>query len=318
MENEGRRRRAWIESLSSFFVTTIDQSDIVPKTAFHRYHHLNQLVFGEIEASAQKIERTPALVAAQNLDHIVLRLYTSGNTNVGICGATTEITQESFVAFDLSQPIVSTTRGMTGLNLAVPRRCLEDRIGDASAWHGQIIPTASSPIAKLMADHMRNVSACLRDASPEQMRHIIPATIALSNAMFLGEHDSAYDKNVVTGIAIRQFIEENLPRVDADIVMARFAISRTPLYKIFESDGGIYSYIRNRRLARAMQILAQPGDRKQQIAAVGYSLGFENDRVFSRAFRRKYGLNPSEVDHETQSRVHIARESLLLSWMKDL
>ncbi|OAS23657.1 hypothetical protein A5481_16330 [Methylobacterium platani] len=150
------------------------------------------------------------------------------------------------------------------------------------------------------------------------MRHIIPATIALSNAMFLGEHDSAYDKNVVTGIAIRQFIEENLPRVDADIVMARFAISRTPLYKIFESDGGIYSYIRNRRLARAMQILAQPGDRKQQIAAVGYSLGFENDRVFSRAFRRKYGLNPSEVDHETQSRVHIARESLLLSWMKDL
>lgn len=318
IEDEARRRRAWIESLSSFFVTHIDEDAVVPRSAFHRYHHMNQLVFGEIEASPQMIERTPALVAAQNLDHVVLRLYTSGQTNIGVGGRTTEIVEESFVVFDLSQPIVSETKGMTGLNLAVPRRYFEDRIGDVSAWHGQVVPTASSPVTRLMADHFRNVSLCLREASPAQMSHIIPATIALGNAMFLSERDSAYNRQAVTGIAIRQFIEEQLTRVDAEMVMARFGISRTPLYKLFEGDGGLYAYIRNRRLARAMQILAQPGERKPQIATIGYALGFENDRVFSRAFRRKYGLNPSEVDRESQSRFHLERESLLLSWMKDL
>ena len=279
---------------------------------------MNQLVFGEIRASPQTIERTSALVATQNLDHFVLRLYTSGHTNIGFGGQTTEIVEESFVVFDLSRPIVSETKGMTGLNLAVPRRYLEDRIGDVSTWHGQVVPSASSPITRLMADHFRNVSLCLREASPAQMSHIIPATIALSNAMFLSERDSAYNQPAVIGIAIRQFIEEHLPRVDADMVMARFGISRTPLYKLFEEDGGLYAYIRNRRLARAMQILARPGERKTQIAAIGYALGFENDRVFSRAFRRKYGLNPSEVDRESQSRFHLEQESLLLSWMKDL
>lgn len=317
--NDGRRRRAWIESLSSFFVTTIAPESVVPITAFHRYHHMNQLVFGEIDASPQTIERTPAMVAAQNLDHVVLRLYTSGRTNILTAGNAAEITQPSFVTFDLSQPILSETKGMTGLNLAIPRRLLEGRVGDVSAWHGQIVPTASSPIARLLADHFQNVSACLRTATPAQMSHIVPATTALCNALFLSEADSAYNKTAVTGIAMRQFIDEHLATIDAEMLMARFAISRTPLYKLFEADGGVYAYIRERRLARAMEVLTRlTANRRPMIARLAFECGFENERVFSRAFRRKYGLNPSEVDAERRPEIQREHTSLLLSWMKDL
>ena len=319
ISDDGRRRRAWIESLSSFFITTIDPEAVVPTTAFHRYHHMNQLVFGEIDASAQTIERTPALVASQNLDHVVLRLYTSGRTNISIAGNAAEITRPSFVTFDLSQPILSETKGMTGLNLAVPRRLLEGRVGDISAWHGQILPAASSPITKLLADHFQNVSACLRTASPAQMSHIVPATTALCNALFLSEADSAYNQVAVTGIAMRQYIDENLATIDAEMLMDRFAISRTPLYKLFEADGGVYAYIRDRRLARAMQVLTRAdASRRPMIARLAFECGFENERVFSRAFRRKYGLNPSEVDGNRLPEIERERTSLLLSWMKDL
>lgn len=319
ISDDGRRRRAWIASLSSFFVTTIDPDAVVPTTAFHRYHHMNQLVFGEIDASAQTIERTPAMVAAQNLDHVVLRLYISGQTNISIAGHATEITQPAFVTFDLSQPILSETKGMTGLNLAIPRRLLEGRVGDVSAWHGQIVPTASSPITKLLADHFQNVSACLRSATPAQMSHIVPATTALCNALFLSEADSAYNKAAVTGIAMRQFIDEHLATIDAEMLMAHFAISRTPLYKLFEADGGVYAYIRERRLARAMQALTRSGaSRRPMIARLAFECGFENERVFSRAFRRKYGLNPSEVDGGCLPEMEREHTSLLLSWMKDL
>ncbi|WP_246776021.1 helix-turn-helix transcriptional regulator [Methylobacterium aquaticum] len=313
------RRRAWIDTLSSFFVTQIDPEAIVPTTAFHRYHHMNQLVFGEIDASPQTIERTPALVAAQNIDHVVLRLYTSGRTNISIAGQAHEITQESFVTFDLSQPILSETKGMTGLNLAIPRRLLEGRVGDVSAWHGQILPSASSPITKLLADHFRNVSACLRTATPAQMSHIVPATTALCNALFLSEADSAYNHAAVTNIAIRQFIDENLATIDVEILMARFALSRTPLYKLFEADGGVYAYIRDRRLSRAMQVLSRSSaGRRPMIARLAYECGFENERVFSRAFRRKYGLNPSEINASSLPLTDREHASLLLSWMKDL
>lgn len=319
ISDDGRRRRAWIDSLSSFFVTTIDPDAVVPTSAFHRYHHMNQLVFGEIDASPQTIERTPTMVAAQNLDHVVLRLYTSGHTNISIAGTAAEITQPSFVTFDLSQPILSETKGMTGLNLAIPRRLLEGRVGDVSAWHGQIVPTASSPITKLLADHFRNVSACLTSATPAQMSHIVPATIALCNALFLSEADSAYNKAAVTSIAMRQFIDEHLAIIDAEMLMARFAISRTPLYKLFEADGGVYAYIRERRLARAMQMLSRSSvGRRPMIARLAFECGFENERVFSRAFRRKYGLNPSEVDAGRLPEIEREHSSLLLSWMKDL
>lgn len=312
--NDGRRRRAWIESLSSFFVTTINPDAVVPTSAFHRYHHMNQLVFGEIKASPQSIERKLAMVATQNLNHLVLRLYTSGHTNISIASNTAEIRQPSFVAFDFSQPILSETKGMTGLNHAIPRRLLESRVDDVSAWHGQIVPTASSPIAKLLADHFRNVCACLRASTPAQMSHIVPATTALCNALFLSEADSAYNMAAVTSIAMRQFIDEHLATIDAEMLMAQFAISRTPLYKLFEADGGVYAYIRERRLARAMQALTRSGaSRRPMIARLAFECGFENERVFSRAFRRKYGLNPSEVDAGRMPEIEREHTSLLLS-----
>ncbi|MCJ2128189.1 AraC family transcriptional regulator [Methylobacterium sp. E-045] len=312
------RRRAWIDSLSSFFVTHINPDAVVPASAFHRYHHMNHLVFGEIEASPQTIERTPALVAAQNIDHVVLRLYTSGRTNISTGGDTSEITQESFVLFDLSQPILSETKGMTGLNLAVPRRLIEGG-GDLSSWHGQILPSARSPITKLLADLFRNVSASLRTATTAQMNHIVPATTALCNALFLSETDSAYNRPAVTGIAIRQFIDENLTKVDVGMLRVRFGMSRSPLYKLFEAEGGVYAYIRDRRLSHAMQMfLRAPGSRRPTIAQLAFSAGFENERVFSRAFKRKYGVNPKDIDGTAAAALSQQQTSQLLSWVKNL
>lgn len=316
--DDDARRRAWIDSLASFFVIEIDPDAVVPASAFHRYHHMNHLVFGEIAASPQTIERTPALVAAQNIDHVVLRLYTSGRTNISTGGDEREITQESFVLFDLSQPILSETKGMTGLNLAVPRRLIEGS-GDLSAWHGQILPSARSPITKLLADHFRNVSASLKTATAAQMNHIVPATTALCSALFLAESDSAYNRPAVTSIAIRQFIEENLLKVDVGMLMARFGISRSPLYKLFEAEGGVYAYIRHRRLLRALQMLSRTqSSRQPTISQLAFSAGFQNERVFSRAFKRKYGINPSDVDANIASVASQEQTSQLLSWIKEL
>jgi AraC-like DNA-binding protein len=68
-----------------------------------------------------------------------------------------------------------------------------------------------------------------------------------------------------------------------------------------------------------MQVLTRSSDgRRPMIARLAFECGFENERVFSRAFRRKYGLNPSEVDTARLPEIERERTSLLLSWMKDL
>ena len=88
---------------------------------------------------------------------------------------------------------------------------------------------------------------------------------------------------------------------------------------LFEADGGVYAYIRERRLARAMHALTRSSSqRRPSIRRLAFECGFENEQVFSRAFRRKYGLNPSEVDADRRPDVVTEHTSLLLSWMKDL
>lgn len=80
------------------------------------------------------------------------------------------------------------------------------------------------------------------------------------------------------------------------------------------------SYIRNRRLARAMRMLsgAEPAGPRRRISAIGYACGFATEKMFSRAFRRRYGMNPRDVGAGQKVVAARERSDLLLSWMRDL
>jgi AraC-like DNA-binding protein len=68
-----------------------------------------------------------------------------------------------------------------------------------------------------------------------------------------------------------------------------------------------------------MQVLSSTQDsRRPTIAQLAFSTGFENERVFSRAFKRKYGINPSATDANSASVASQEQTSKLLSWMKEL
>ena len=133
--------------------------------------------------------------------------------------------------------------------------------------------------------------------------------------------DSPYTTASVQGIAIRRFIEDNLPNFDlgVDMLRARFGLSRTALYEQFEAEGGVASYIRDRRLARAMRILAGlEGEGRRRISTVGYACGFGTEKMFSRAFRRRYGVNPSEVDAGFRPQARLEYGATLMSWINSL
>ncbi|WP_238229173.1 helix-turn-helix domain-containing protein [Methylorubrum aminovorans] len=132
--------------------------------------------------------------------------------------------------------------------------------------------------------------------------------------------DSAYNRPAVVAIEIRQFIAANLDLagLGVEIICARFGLSRTPVYALFEADGGVMTYIRNRRLARAMRMLSGSEEGPPRVSGVAYACGYENLKSFSKAFHARYGVNPRDVG--TSHRVDAHRESgaTLMSWMKDL
>ncbi|WP_082487495.1 AraC family transcriptional regulator [Methylobacterium sp. Leaf89] len=314
------RRRAWIDALADLFEVRCEQDVFVPCSVYQRYYNLKKMMFTETDGFKQVAERKLSQIANQNIDHICISLQLSGRKKIATGRCVSEIEKEMLVVFDLSQELsIDRAGGGAELGAIVPRRVLDGWRGDPSSWHGRVIPPTTTPLTLLLADHLKGLRTCLRTAAPLQKNRLAEASIALCNAAFIAEADSAYNHTGVLGIAVRQEIDRNLAAIDAETLMAKFGLSRTPLYKLFEADGGVYAYIRSRRLAHAMQQLAcAAGGRRPRIAQLAFESGFENEQVFSRAFRRKYGLNPSEVDATCQVCPHDDRASRLLSWLREL
>lgn len=124
--------------------------------------------------------------------------------------------------------------------------------------HRSRFARTGNPLNKLLSDHMRNMQDCLDTSDEAQRTMLATATVSICNAMLTPASDSAYNRPAVVAIEIRQFIEANLGRSDLGVEMlcARFGLSRTPVYALFEADGGVMTYIRNRRLAQAMRMLS--------------------------------------------------------------
>jgi len=83
-------------------------------------------------------------------------------------------------------------------------------------------------------------------------------------------------------------------------------VSRSTLYRMFGSSGGVNRYIVRARLDRAWKALAGPG-RGRRVSEVAFGLGFQSDAHFCRAFRRAFGVTPGHVNGAAQAGEGIAR-----------
>lgn len=94
----------------------------------------------------------------------------------------------------------------------------------------------------------------------------------------------------------RRFINTNLkwPGLTPDAICANIGVSRRQLFYLFEQQGGVATYIRNRRLAACYSTLAK-AEEGRQISAVAYEYGFTNLSSFYRQFAARYGFSPSEA-----------------------
>jgi AraC-like DNA-binding protein len=72
------------------------------------------------------------------------------------------------------------------------------------------------------------------------------------------------------------------------------AMSRSQLYRLFEGEGGVAHYIQRRRLSESFTLLCDASN-LLPIAKIAEQLCFADASSFSRAFRREFGMSPSDV-----------------------
>lgn len=134
-----------------------------------------------------------------------------------------------------------------------------------------------------------------------------PAAAALAAAhlqelvgLVLSPGESASDARGLRGArlaAIKADLLENLALpLSPAAVAARHGISARYLRDLFAGEGGSFTaFVLGARLERARRMLCHPRRRGATIAATAYASGFNDLSYFNRAFRRRFGLSPSEL-----------------------
>src|SRR5262249_40918938 len=98
--------------------------------------------------------------------------------------------------------------------------------------------------------------------------------------------------------AIKQDIAIGLDQPDLSVatIAARHRIKPRWVQRLFESEGTTFTeYVLAQRLARAHRLLTDPLHAHHKVSAIALDTGFGDLSYFNRAFRRRYGVTPSEL-----------------------
>ena len=303
VDGVGARERydIWHDSIACIF--DVDAKADVRKGDFNAEvdaHMLGSVMLARTSSRNQLWRRTPEVMARDGMDHFMIQLFERGDMRWSTPTGDRTLPENGLVVFDLARPMTSITEDFTNLSLIVPRQMLEPQLKAAGAQHLRTLD-GREPMVALLRDHMVSLKRLAHQMTGAQAGEIAPSTVGLAAACLNGALDDRPEQS--SGLAtaqlarLRRLIEANLsnPELSAAWVARHGGVSRSKLYALFEPFDGVATYIRERRLRRALLQLAGRPDAPPQISRVAANAGYASEAAFTRAFTARYGVTPSEV-----------------------
>lgn len=256
-----------------------------------------------VQAPRLRAFRTADLVRRNPIDHWSITI--GHRRTFGEAGRQRAIdvpADTPFVA-SLGRELVSFREADDRLQLYLPRDTFPEVTAVLEGAEGRPL---SDAMGKLLAEFIallaRN-AASFSDADlpglQTAVRGMLLACIAPSaDHGILGSSPIAVTRKEV----VRRIVDGNLNNgaLGPDLLCREAGMSRSQLYRLLESEGGVRNYIQRRRLKQSFAELAG-GNTFRSVAAIAEGLGFPDPSSFSRSFKKEFGLTPKDVMHATLS-----------------
>jgi AraC-like DNA-binding protein len=280
--------------------------------------HLGSAVFVDLTITPVSFEYSAALVARGGIDHLMLTMYLEGECEFAAGNRAITARPGDIFVVDYSEPNFSRASSDDGatrvVNLLLPRWRLAPLLAAPQAVQGSLIRRESAA-GRLVREHM----LALNEAAPglaasaieqrlNELAHLVAQPLGAADTQ-----DPGIARQALLS-SIKRHIEQRLvtPTLGVDELCARFGLSRSGLYRLFEPEGGLAAYIQQRRLIRAYAQLAASETRHRRILDIALESQFASDATFARAFRRQFGVTPRDV------RALAGQEMSALHWLREL
>jgi len=258
-----------------------------------------------ITASAHGVKATRVVQRSHDVDSIKCILQLDGHSSFEQDGRTYAFGPKSWIVYDPTRPYQLNNRSrISQLLLQVPRNSFSSAaLERLSAPH--VFRDDAAGVPRVVAAFVRSTMdeiAAFDDVSGSRVGDTLArlATTMIST----GEDDGSAESCTlrILRARVKAYIESNLARSDLDIeeIAQRMGCSRRYVFRAFQAaDTTPSQYIWDLRLERTREHLTTGSFRGGSISEIAFACGFSSTAHFSRAFRKRYGMSPSEARRQS-------------------
>ncbi|WP_406433433.1 helix-turn-helix domain-containing protein [Streptomyces sp. NBC_01589] len=262
---------------------------------------LGCLQVSTMEADAERVSRTPALIARSSEALVAVGVQISGTATFIQDGRQAEVGEGDLVVYDTTRPYSFDYPQRFATHVfQLPRRTLGVPDSDIRQVTGHAIGTRDGFGAMLLPFLATLASSA--DGYPPAVADRLAGNVVDLFATLITEraHPGGTDADTARShllMRVRDHINQNLgdPDLSLESIARMHRISVRYLHRLFEGEGTtVGRLIQQRRLEECGRELARRGRTAPTVSAVAQRWGFINPAHFSRAFRATYGLSPRE------------------------
>ena len=258
---------------------------------------LDGIAVSRVSAPPLSVIRTPTLIRRDPVDHWAITLAKQSDTDIRHRDAVLRAPAGLPFVLSLGEEMYSARAHDERVQLYLARDSFGAIAATLDAARATVLNT---PSGKLLADYMLLLDRNLPELDGDDAARLpgaIQAMVAACLAPTADRIASAGSHIRVTLMErVRQAVRRNLrsPSLGPDKLCREAATSRSQLYRLLENEGGVKSYIQRRRLVESFSMLCDVAN-NLSIGRVAELLCFADASTFSRAFRREFGMSPSDV-----------------------
>lgn len=287
--------RAWYDTVFDVVPEPASNDDFM---ASNSTWTIPGLTLSQVASPANTVNRTKSIIRHNSVDHWVITLSSRSVSDVATRGTSFEATPGTpFILSFGEETSIRRRQEDRRLQLILARDSFQSIASVIDAATGA---TMTSPMAGMFADYMRLLGQnmpTLGDDAANRLSKAVQAMLLACLAPTTESEATARDQIRLTLMErVRRAVRRNLrsPSLGAATLCREAATSRSQLYRLLEGEGGVAHYIQRRRLSESFSILCDARN-DLPIGRVAETLCFSDASSFTRAFRREFGISPSDV-----------------------
>ncbi len=266
---------------------------------------LHDLRIMSIAGSAVRVSRTPAM--AEGDDKLALLILLEGAATVSQRGREASAVRGSSILFSGTDPFRIDRTTAHFVSVGVPMARLAPLLSSPDAALMSVMPCRLETL-RLLAGYVDLLLNSHGPMETAELRRLAINHLLDLFVLALGATPDAARIAAGRGLraarlrAIKADIAQNLEGdVTAAALSMRHRISPRYIRKLFEGEGTSLShFVLGQRLTRVHRMLTDPRYAGRSIADIALAAGFGDLSTFNRAFRRRFGMTPSDVRHGRQ------------------